>query len=91
MLICKGKCDNTPTRKAPVGGRLKEGQEIRRFYSTKPFSQDNNEKFCSICEKFLDDMNIRCFCCGAKLRTRARNNKSRTRDQEIIIKSIDSS
>lgn len=91
MLICKGKCDNHKTRNAPVGGRFKESDERRYFYSLKPFSKDNVMKFCGVCAQFRGEKDIRCFCCGAKLRVRSRNNKCRSRGQETIIKFIDAS
>jgi hypothetical protein len=88
MIVCKGKCDNHPTRKVPVGGRLKEGQEPRyRYSTTKPFSEYNNQKFCGVCAQNRSEKDTRCFCCGAVLRVKPRYNRSRLRYKEISIKS----
>ena len=38
----------------------------------------NGQKYCSICSYFFVQKEIRCKCCGTKLRTRPRTRRNKT-------------
>ena len=38
---------------------------------------ERGQKRCTLCDIFMETMKLRCPCCNAKLRTKARSNKKR--------------
>ena len=44
------------------------------------------QKRCSECEIFLDCNNLRCPCCGQRLRTKPRNLKANARELWLSLK-----
>jgi hypothetical protein len=58
MLMCKGKCDRPNNQENIIKNNIKH----------PTLYLEDNKKFCSICNKFIKEVGLRCFCCSAKFR-----------------------
>nr|WP_255430865.1 hypothetical protein [Candidatus Nitrosopumilus sp. SW] len=51
--------------------------QLKTNHITTSQKYEKGQKRCTLCAVFMETINIRCPCCNAKLRTRARSNKKR--------------
>jgi len=74
MLVCKGKCERPHNQKYIIKNNIKH----------PTLYIEDNKKFCSICNKFIKEVGLRCFCCSAKFRLHPKTAKLRRELKERL-------